>query len=83
MRLWKTSYDGDVYLKDVEYSIKYYNNIGYVAKYDNINYVLNKSDNIQKNIKNYFDKYIKGVFAIIYGGKSPEEAFNEINDDDE
>ena len=61
MRLWKTSYDGDVYLKDVEYSIKYYNNIGYVAKYDNINYVLNKSDNIQKNIKNYFDKYIKGL----------------------
>ena len=32
---------------------------------------------------NMIDKYIKGVFAKKYGGKSPEQAFSEINDDDE
>ena len=27
---------------------------------------------------NMFDKYIPGVFAIIYGGRTAEEAFQEI-----
>lgn len=27
---------------------------------------------------NMFDKYVPGVFAIIYGGKQPKEAYDEI-----
>ena len=51
MRLWKTSYDGDVYLKDVEYSIKYYNNIGYVAKYDSEKYILVTVEMVDRLLK--------------------------------
>lgn len=32
---------------------------------------------------NMFDKYIPGVFSIIYGGKSPQEAFSEISSDED
>ena len=31
---------------------------------------------------NMFDKYMPGVFAIIYGGKTPAEAFAEIEKQD-
>lgn len=67
MRLWKTSYDGDVYLKDVEYSIKYYNNIGYVAKYDSEKYILDNTRNLAWNIRHYFNVNLKN--KIVNGQK--------------
>ena len=32
---------------------------------------------------NMFDKYLPGVFAILYGGKTPAEAFDEVNSKDD
>lgn len=32
---------------------------------------------------NMFDKYMPGVFAILYGGKSAKDAFDEINQKDD
>jgi hypothetical protein len=32
---------------------------------------------------NMFDKYVPGIFSIVYGGKDPKEAFDEINNEDD
>ncbi len=60
---WETAYRNNINenISNLKFSKQYYENIGTIAQYDGINYMTNSKENIQKNIKDYFNNNFKGL----------------------